>query len=196
MSKLVEEWKPVVGYEGLYEVSDWGNVRSLDRVVKCLNSGKYPCNRCVKGKIIKPFLTIWGYIQVYLYKSGTKKGNNHTIHRLVAEAFIPNPNNLPEVNHIDEDKTNNNVENLEWCDRKYNKNYGTRTKKVAEKLTNRKDLSKQVYQYTLDGELINIWPSTKEIERKLGYDNGNIGKCCNNKYKQAYGYKWNYNEIN
>ena len=106
----MEEWKNVIGYEGLYEVSNMGNVRNVRR-----------------NKLLKLTKTYYGYIQVNLYKNGIRTGLR--VHRLVAQAFLPNPDNLPEVNHLDEDKTNNRVDNLEWCDRKYNNNYGDRLKK-------------------------------------------------------------------
>ena len=103
----MEEWKNVIGYEGLYEVSSIGNVRN------------------VKRNTLLRFSNNQGYIQVYLYKNGIRKG--FRVHRLIAQAFLPNPNNLPQVNHLDEDKTNNRVDNLEWCTAKYNSNYGHRT---------------------------------------------------------------------
>ena len=111
-----EIWRPVVGYEGLYEVSSYGRVRSLDRY-----DGR---NHFIKGKLLKNRDNGNGYLICILSKNGIVK--NKYIHRLVVEAFIPNPDNIKEVNHKDEDKTNNNVENLEWCDRKYNCNYGTK----------------------------------------------------------------------
>ena len=114
---MIEEWRPVVGYEGLYEVSSYGRVRSVDRYVK-VGYGSY---RLHKGKVLSPAKNKYGYLAVNL-----QAGNRCNIHRLVAEAFIPNPDNLPQVNHKDEDKTNNSVDNLEWCSRKYNCNYGTR----------------------------------------------------------------------
>ena len=103
----MEEWKNIIGYEGLYEVSNKGNVRNVRR------------NTLLK------FSNNQGYKQVYLYKNGIRKG--FRVHRLVAQAFLLNPDNLPCVNHLDEDKTNNNVTNLEWCTAKYNSNYGHRT---------------------------------------------------------------------
>ena len=104
----MEEWKNIIGYEGLYEVSNMGNVRNVRR-----------------NTLLRFSKNNYGYIQVYLYKNGIRNG--FKVHRLVAQAFIPNPDNLPQVNHKDEDKTNNSVENLEWCDHKYNVNYGHRT---------------------------------------------------------------------
>ena len=109
----MEEWKEIPGYEGLYEVSNKGNVRNVRR-----------------NKLLRLSKTNNRYIRVSLCKNGIKTGL--TVHRLVAEAFIENPDNLPEVNHKDEDKTNNRVENLEWCDHKYNMNYGTRNIRAKE----------------------------------------------------------------
>lgn len=118
----MEEWRPVVGYEGLYEVSNTGRVRSVDR---------YDNRNCFrKGKVLSPGKNTKGYLSVVLNCNGKRK--TITVHRLVAEAFLLNPDNLPEVNHRDEDKTNNRVDNLEFCDHKYNLNYGTRQDKVRD----------------------------------------------------------------
>lgn len=108
----MEEWKNVIGYEGLYEVSDKGNVRNVRR-----------------NTLLKLLKNKYGYIQVYLYKNGIR--TVFTVHRLVAQAFLLNTDNLPEVNHKDEDKTNNRVDNLEFCDHKYNVNYGHRTENIV-----------------------------------------------------------------
>ena len=117
-----EEWRPVVGYEGLYEVSNTGRVRSLDR---------YDNRNCFrKSKVLSPVKDKYGYLLVNLYCNG--KQHQMKIHRLVAEAFIPNQDDLPQVNHKDEDKTNNNVTNLEWCDATYNNNYGSRLERSRE----------------------------------------------------------------
>jgi hypothetical protein len=106
----------------------------------------------------------------------------HLVHRLVASAFIENPNNYPIINHRDEDKTNNASSNLEWCDYKYNNNYGTRNQRAAT------SLSKQVFCV----ETNKIYPSTIEVERQLGFAHTNISKCCNGRYKQAYSFHWRY----
>lgn len=112
---MMEEWRAVPGYEGLYEVSNMGNVRNVRR-----------------NTLLRLTKTNYGYIQVDLYKNGIKTGLK--VHRLVAQAFLPNPDNLPQVNHKDEDKTNNNVTNLEWCTVKYNNNYGTKNIRRSETL--------------------------------------------------------------
>ena len=122
MIDIIEEWRPVVGYEGLYEVSNIGRVRSLDRYVK----GKGKSYFLHKGRVLSPGIKTEGYLIVRLQR------RMFYVHRLVTEAFLPNPDNLPEVNHKDEDKTNNRVENLEWCDHKYNMNYGTRNIRAKE----------------------------------------------------------------
>lgn len=123
---MSEEWRPVVGYEGLYEVSNTGQVRSLDMYVKC----RYGNYRLHKGKVLSPVKDKKGYLKVVLCCNG--KCKTIKVHRLIAQAFLLNPDNLPQVNHKDEDKTNNCVENLEWCTAKYNNNYGTRKDKVRE----------------------------------------------------------------
>ena len=139
-----EIWRPIEGYEGLYEVSSYGRVRSLDRYDKYSDGRIY----LHKGKVLSPAKDKNGYFVVSLYFNG--KHNTIKVHRLVAQAFIPNPDNLPEVNHLDEDKTNNRVENLEFCDRKYNLNYGSRKDKERDtKIKNGywTDLSKKEYHH-------------------------------------------------
>ena len=166
-----EYWKPVVGYEGLYEVSNWGRAKSLDRYVK----GKGHSLQFKKGRMLKPMKDKNGYLTV-------KLGNRtFYLHRLVAEIFIPNPNNYKEVNHKDENKANNVVTNLEWCDRKYNVNYGTRTEKC----------SKKVYQYTLDGKFVKEWKSTRECDRN-GFNHGAVAACCRGELKKYKGFLWEY----
>ena len=165
---MEEIWKPVVGYEGMYEVSNFGRVWSIRRKL------------FLKEDIDKR--KNHHYHRVTLSKNG--KTERITVHRLVTQAFIPNPDNLPEVNHKDENPANNNVENLEWCDRTYNINYGTRNKRVGE------SNGKTVYQLTLNGDLIKVWKSSYEAAHQLGYGHSLISRCCRGKGKTAYGYKW------
>ena len=166
-----EIWCPIKDYEGLYEVSDQGRVRSL---------------KFGKERVLNPVRDDGGYLLVNIWKNGEKKMCK--VHRLVSQAFIPNPDNLPEVNHKDEDKTNNKVSNLEWCDRKYNQNYGTRTKRQAEKL------SKPILQYTKSGEFVKEWKSMNDVQRNLGYSKGNISSCCTGRLKSAYNFIWKYKD--
>ena len=166
----METWKAIAGYEGLYEISDMGRVKSL---------------WYGKEKILKPGKNTHGYLFVCLSKDGQKKVS--LVHRLVAESFIQNPNNLETINHKDEVKTNNTVTNLEWMSRKDNNNYGTHNKRMAEAL------SKQVQMFDKKtGELLATFPSLMEAERVTGIDKSNISKCCNGKYKSAGGYIWRY----
>ena len=166
-----EIWCPIKDYEGLYEVSDKGRVRSI---------------KFGKERILKPLRNTCGYLQVQLWKNGEQK--MYLVHRLVAQTFTPNPDNLTEVNHKDEDKDNNSVQNLEWCDRKYNINYGNRNQMVSIKL------SKPILQYTKSGEFVREWKSTHDVERNLGYFHNFISYCCNGKLKSAYGYVWKYKD--
>lgn len=168
----MEIWKDIKGYEGLYQVSNYGMVRSLNY------------RHTGKAKILRQSKTKWGYLIVCLYKD--RKSKWFSVHRIVASTFIANPLNLPCVNHRNEAKTDNIVENLEFCDYKYNNNYGTHIERSAKKH------SKPVLQYTKTGEFIREWTSIIEVKKKLGYGNGNISNCCLKKIKSAYGYIWKY----
>lgn len=180
----MEIWKDIKGYEGFYQISNYGNVKSLNY------------RRTGNEKLMKPILQPTGYLCVMLYKPL----KNFFIHRLVAEAFIPNPDNLPCVNHKDENQTNNHVGNLEWCTYKYNNEYGTRLKRVRETQLNNPNKSKKVYQYTLDGELVKEWKSINECGRN-GFNQSDVYYCCkggrfkNNKWvnvTQHKGYRWSF----
>lgn len=167
--KNIEVWKDIEGYEGHYQVSNQGRVRSL---------------KFEKKRILKPHRDKGGYLLVNLCNNSEMK--TFKVHRLVAKVFISNPQNLPEINHKDEIKTNNCVENLEWCDRKYNINYGTHIQRRSDKR------SKPVIQYSKYGEFIKEWKSAIEIQIQFGYYHSNISRCCNGKRKSAYGFVWRY----
>lgn len=192
-NSILEIWKDIPGWESLYQASNKGRVRSLDRLVHVNVFGKYNGQEMKKGKVLKLVLHNGAghhpeYI-VCLSKNG--KAQNEYVHRLVALAFIPNPDNLPEVNHKDENSLNNYVENLEWCDRAYNCTYGTRTERAA-KSNSKNRLCKTVLQYTVDGVFLQEWPSVHEIERELGYSQGSVSYCCKFNGNQSHGYKWRY----
>ena len=161
-----EEWRPVVGYEGLYEVSNLGRVRSLDRYDRM--------NRFCEGRILKLSADRLGYLRAQLYSSSKRK--SFLVHRLVAQAFIPNPDNLPQVNHRDENPSNDNVDNLEWCDGKYNVNYGTRVDRIRDiRLKNGTytGLSKEEYRKKRYQE-----KKDKINERRREYYRENREKIC------------------
>lgn len=161
----MEVWKDVKGYEGLYQVSKLGRVRNQNH------------------KILSPAPRN-GYLRVQLRKKC--KFRSFAIHRLVAIAFLSNDKGYTEVNHKDEDKANNRVDNLEWCDRSYNCRYGDRTAKIIAK-TSRPVLMLD----KATGEVLREFKSTSEAGR-YGYNSSHVAECCNNKRKSAYGYKWKY----
>lgn len=191
MENKIEIWKPIVGYDGLYEwyeVSNFGNVRSLNY----RGEGKIKC--------LKTYITKEGYKFVRL-RINKNKRKHINVHRLVAQAFIPNPNNLSQVNHKDEDKTNNRVDNLEWCDSKYNINYGNRTKKVIQnpnsvigKFSSEHHNAKQILQFTKNNEFIKKWDCMMDASRELNISPQNISSCASNRKHciTAGGFKWGY----
>lgn len=174
----MENWKSVVGYEGLYEVSDLGRVRSLNY------------NHTGVAKILNPRKNRGGYLLVALFKDG--KRNDMQVHRLVAQAFIPNPLNLDTVNHRDEGKTNNAASNLEWMSLADNLNYGSHNMRSAEARVNHPKMSKLVRQLDKQGNLLATFPSTHEAERVTRIHRQSICACCNGKNKSAGGYVWKY----
>ncbi|MDR3596674.1 NUMOD4 domain-containing protein [Clostridium sp.] len=202
----MEIWKDIVGYKKSYQVSNLGNIRSKDRYITTKKGVIKPC----KGVMIKQHLNKNGYKFLKLKVNGISK--NFETHRLVAQAFIPNPNNHPCVNHMDENPLNNNLDNLEWCTFKYNSNYGTRNEKrikhtnfenfrkgsvSKETLLKRaKSQSKTVYQYDKNLNLIKIWQSARECARN-GFNQGHISACCRKdaNFKSHKGYIWSYTEL-
>lgn len=196
---MIIVWKDIKGYEGLYQINNIGQVKSLSKID-------------FRGHIRKEkFLKIHnnrGYLRVILCKNG--HCTNYQVHRLVAEAFLPNPNNYPQVNHKTEIKSENIVwlnedgsisyekTTIEWCSIDYNNNYGTRNIRISlnakGKHINRTDLSKVVLQFDKDGNFIKEWPSAAEIQRATGIQYSSICKCCRNvpRYLSAGGYIWKY----
>lgn len=184
IEEIREEWKDIQGFEGRYKISNKGRVKALEKVV-------------MKERILKPG-NVNGYEAVNLYNENHGKSRMY-IHRLVASAFIENPCGLPYVNHKDENKSNNNSDNLEWCTPKENVNFGTsierRTKNTDFKRIAAKR-AKQVSQYSLDGELIQRYGSLSECARLTGFDASGISKVCRGKASSAYGYIWKYETDN
>lgn len=178
---MIEEWRTIEGYPN-YQVSNIGRVKSLPREVKRKNGS---CT-ITKEIILKPRKNNCGYLILGLWNNGKPK--TFIVHHLVAQAFIPNPNNLPCINHIDECKTNNCVSNLEYCTYSYNNTYGTRIERVSKAQLNHPSFSKPVCQYK-DGVLVHTYPSMMEAERN-GFDQGAISLCCNGKLKSYMGYEW------
>jgi NUMOD4 motif-containing protein/HNH endonuclease len=189
----MEVWKDIPAYEGLYQVSNWGRLKSLPKSVPMPNGRM----RNQEERILKQYPNIHGYLLVSIYKNGIK---NHTsAHRLIALTFIPNPNNLPQVNHIDGDKLNNHLENLEWVTSSENLKHAfsiglripsTHRNNCFNELNAK---SRIVQQLTVNGESVKEWPSASEVMRSLGFHSSNIGACARGKIKTAYGFKWKYN---
>lgn len=177
---------------GLYQVSNFGRVKSLNYYI--VNNGirKFHSETTLSLCIDKT-----GYVVVNLNKNGKRKVGK--VHRLVAEAFIPNVTNKPQVNHIDGDKTNNNVDNLEWCTNRENQIHAVRTglthhtekqRKSFDKI--RIDNSKKVIQMDLEGNEIKLWNSMEEAAKYIGICRSGISECCSGKHKTAGGFKWKY----
>lgn len=171
-----ETWLPVKDYEGLYEISNLGNIRSLKR-------------HSTSGKVLTPSMSRKrkGYLQVTLSKNDVHE--TKTIHRMVAKAFIPNPNELQEVNHKDGNKLNNCAENLEWVTREENTEHAIKMG-LRKPMFNNPLRSFPVNQYSLDDKFIKSYPSMREAERQTGVRHKAISECCTGKNKSAGGYKW------
>ena len=170
--EIEELWKDIPGYEGLYQVSNYGRIKSF---------------KLKKERILKLRQSRCGYLLVVLYNF-EHQSKCYSVHRLVAQCFVKNPNNKLTVNHKDENKLNNNANNLEWLTSLEQNLYGTRIQRLKQKLY------KKVNQYDLDGNYIKTWNSIKDVETKLGISSSHITGCCKHNYgrKTIGGYRWEY----
>lgn len=198
---MEEVWRDIIGWENLYQVSNYGNVRAKKRIV--ITSRHV---RVLQGHLMRIHINRKGYCHVSLTAQG-RKAETKRVHRLVAIAFIPNPLNLQQVNHKDENKQNNFVfvnpdgsidpekSNLEWCDGVYNQNYGTikeRKRRTIQQKYGGSPFKKPVYQFSLDGKLIKKYPSAKDAELKTGIKWYKIKHCCYHPIKSISGFIWVY----
>ena len=194
---MEEIWKDIPGYEGLYQASTCGNIKSLERTVKIGDN-----ERIVKERLLVLQLDSHGYYRIRL--SNKCKTKKFMVHRLIAMTFIPNPNNYRCINHKDEVRTNNFVfvnedgsvdyekSNLEWCTHKYNSNYGTIKERLREKHLNHPAKSKCVEQLDKDGNHIAFFPSVHEAERALNIKGNDVHQTCVGRRKTAKGFIWRY----
>lgn len=180
---MIELWKDIQGYEGMYQASTLGFVRGLHRTRK----GKSGTECQLKGRVLVYSKNNRGYLFVILCKNATTKG--HLVHRLVAGAFLSNPSSLAEVNHMDFNKENNNISNLEWCSRQDNRRHfidGKGFPDVSVYTNNRK-----VRQLDYDGNVIKVFDSIKSVS-KAGFQRSHVRKCCNKLRKSHAGFQWEF----
>lgn len=173
---MSEIWKDIDGFSGIYQVSSYGRIKSLRDTI--YNHRMKKTMTIHREKILRPYKDTKGYLLVDLRYDG--KRNTKKVHRLVAQAFIPNPDNLLQVNHKDENKQNNNIDNLEWCSNKYNSTYGTAKKRMAEKN------KKKVIQMDANGNIVCEWDSIGEAAKSLNVCMDTITAWCNGKHKSRY----------
>lgn len=178
---MTEVWKDIAEYEGLYQVSNQGRVKSLMLICRVVTKPR--------ELILKQCADRGGYMKVGLVKNG--KRTTKPVHRLVAEAFIPNPDNKPEINHIDGNKKNNSVDNLEFCTRLENIRHAWSTGLKSREQYQNSCGSKPVAQYDKNMNLVKIWPSASEAKR-AGFSDSLICLCCKGKRKTHKGYIWKY----
>ena len=182
-----EIWKKANGFEDYLEVSNLGNVRSVDRVINVDDHGRL-YKKHIRGKNKTANINVQtGYLQIGVYH-----GKHVTVHRLVAETFIENPRNLPQVNHKDENSHNNNFENLEWCDAKYNCNYGTHNERMANTIKKTAYQRKPIVQLDKDNTVVAKYDSIAIASRELGMYHSLISKCCQGVLTQSKGRRFMY----
>ena len=169
-----------------YEVSDTGIVKSCDKLVNCKGGSKRLC----KGKELKPYQDDDGYYRVGIHCNG--KCYTVGVHKLVAEAFIPNPDNKPCIDHINGNRQDNRVENLRWCTVEENNAFELARDRKREAAFKRKDNKVKIRQYSLNGDFIKDFNSSMDVERELGFDRSSIIRVCQGKQKTSYGFKWKY----
>ena len=164
-----EFWKDIPGYEGYYQASTYGRIKNK-----------------LTNHILKPYTQKKGYLRVNIC------GQKFLVHSLICKAFFPNKQDAQQINHISEIKSENQVWNLEYCDSRYNNNFGTRNERLKQSLTNNIKKSKSVIQSDLNNNIVAEYPSIQEVQRKTGFSVSSICKCCKGTLKQAYGYTWKY----
>ena len=179
--KVTEVWKDIPKYKGYYQASNLGNIRSVPRVLST--------KQMYKGHVLKPKVGIYDYRIVNISINGKLK--TEKVHRLIAQTFIENPSGYKNVNHIDEDKSNNRSDNLEWCTTAYNNKYGTRLKRVSDKTKHRNCV--KVFQFNMDGTFIRSYFSQNEAQRITGIKQGAISNNAIGNSKSAGGYIWKFN---
>lgn len=180
-----EIWKDVNGYEGLYQVSNLGRVKSLEHL-DSIGRKKKEKNMSTQE--------VSGYLRVWLSKGDNRKG--YLVHRLVAKAFIPNICNKREVNHKDGNKQNNNANNLEWVTSSENQLHAYKSGLDKPSIKRRNDYRSKPVIQILNGKIINEFPSAMEAQRQTGFKQGTISNCCRGNQKIAYGFVWKYKDVN
>lgn len=181
----MEQWHDVKGFEGIYKVSSLGRIKSLTRTITYKNGAKH----LTKGKMLKPIMDSYGYYRATLYKNG--HAYQRLVHRIVADEFVSNPNNYSDINHKNEMRTDNRSENLEWCTKKYNNNYGRHNDHLS------LAKCKSIYQLDSDHNIIAKWKSINEAVQGLKLPKAshcNISACLHGRIQHAYGYTWRFAE--
>lgn len=180
---MTEIWKDIKGYEGHYKISNFGRIYSQDQYVPCGNGKGYM--RFIPGKFLKILTASNGYPSIGLFKN--RKVKVFRIHRLIASAFIPNPEDKPHINHKNANKSDNSLENLEWCTQSENMRHMVKMGRA-----NRASQEKAIFQIDLNGNLIQEWKSGRLASRELKIGQRNLSKCLRGRAKTAYGFIWKF----